>query len=207
MEIRIGTRPSPLALKQVEEAVAILGKIYPGASYAIHKIFTAGDKDRVTPISEVEGSDFFTRELDESLLAGHIDFAVHSSKDLPDILPEGLIVAVETDSISRYDALVSKGNIKFAGLPAGRRIGASSSRRKSEIAALRKDLNIVNVRGNIEERIALVDLGKVDALVVAEAALIRLGLEHRSSEILPLELFKTHPKQGSISLVVREDKW
>jgi len=203
MDIRIGTRPSRLALKQADEAIEILKRTYPDAAYSVRKIMTTGDIDKTTPISDVEGSNFFTKELDEALLAGTIDFAVHSSKDLPDKLSEELRIFVQTESISLYDALVSKGNRKFTKLPKNSRIGASSSRRKNEIKALRKDLVIVDIRGNIEERVALVDSGKIDALIVAEAALIRLGLTKRIAEILPLELFRTHPKQGSISLIAR----
>lgn len=206
MEIRIGARPSPLALKQVEEAIGILKEAYPDAVYSIHRIKTTGDKDKTTPLSDVEGSDFFTKELDEALLNGDIDIAVHSAKDLPDKLKDGLRIVVETSPISPYDALVSKDNIKFADLPRASRIGASSLRRKNEIKALRKDLAIVNIRGNIGERIKLLNSGEIDALIVAEAALIRLGLEDRITEILPLELFKTHPKQGSLSLVARSQR-
>jgi len=203
-KIRIGARPSNLALKQAGQAIKLLRKAYPEAAFSIRKIYTTGDRDKITPLSDVDGSDFFTREIDEALLAGEIDVGVHSSKDLPEILPEELVVAVETESISHYDALVSRGNIKFGELPADSRIGASSARRKNDIKALREDLAIIDVRGNIEERLALIDSGKIDALIVAEAALIRLNLEHRITEVLSLEFFKTHPKQGRISLVVKK---
>lgn len=203
MEIRIGTRPSPLALAQAREAVEILKNMYPSATYNVNKILTTGDIDKTTPISEVEGTDFFTRQLDEALLEGRIDVAVHSAKDLPDPLPEGLEIAVETPSISRNDALVSNSGAGFFELPENSRIGASSLRRKEEIRILRKDLKIVDVRGDIIHRLSLIEAGLIDALVVAHAALMRLGLENRAAEILPLNLFETHPKQGSLSLVMR----
>ena len=202
--IRLGIRPSPLALKQAQEAIDLLKRIYPGATFSIRKIFTLGDKDKLTPISDIEGSDFFTREIDRTLLNGDIDFGVHSSKDLPDILALGLKVAFETPSVSPYDALVSKGNLKFKDLPEGYNIGVSSRRRKNQIRNLRNDLKIVDIRGNIEERLSLLDTGRIDALIVAQAALIRLGLEYRASEILALDIFKTHPKQGSLSIVARD---
>jgi hydroxymethylbilane synthase len=207
MEIKIGARPSPLAIRQAEEAIGILKRLYPDAAYPIIKIKTTGDIDKTTPISEVEGSDFFTKELDAALLGGCIDIAVHSSKDLPDRLADDLEVALETDSISLNDALISKGGLKFSELPEGARIGTSSKRRKAQVKSLRKDLEAADIRGNIGQRIALVDSGSIDALIVAESALIRLGLQYRASEILPLELFKTHPKQGSLSLVVRKGRW
>jgi len=207
MEIRVGTRPSPLALKQAQEAISALKSIYPDAVYATHRIKTTGDTDKTTPISEVEDSDFFTKELDDALLDGEIDIAVHSSKDLPAGLREGLAVWIETGSISRRDALISKNGLKFTKLPEMSKIGSSSRRRKAQVKALRDDLMIVDIRGTIEERIALVDSGKIDALIVAEAALIRLGLESRIAEILPNEYFETHPKQGRLSLVVRKGTW
>jgi len=201
--VRIGVRPSLLALKQVQEARPILEKIYPGAEFEACKIYTPGDRDKVTPISEVDGSDFFTRDIDEALLNGKIDVAVHSSKDLPLALPKGLKVLFETESISRFDALVSNEGYKLAELVSGSRIGASSLRRKKEIKGLRPDLEIVDARGTIEERLNLVDSGKIDALIVAHAALIRLKLEHRIAEIFPLDIFCTHPKQGCLAIVTR----
>ena len=172
---------------------------------SIHRIVTCGDKDKLTPLSQVEGANFFTKEIDEALLNAEVDVAVHSSKDLPDILPDGLVVLFETKSVSPYDALVSRDNLKFRQLPSGWRIGASSLRRKDEIRALRPDLEIVDVRGNIQERLSLIKQDKVDAVVVAHAALIRLGLEDRISEVFPLSIFQTHPKQGCLSIIVKEE--
>lgn len=178
-------------------------KIYPGAEFEVCKIYTPGDRDKVIPLSEVDGSDFFTKDIDEALLKGKIDIAVHSSKDLPLVLQKGLKVLFETGSISRFDALVSKEGHKLAELALGSRIGSSSLRRKKEIKGLRPDLKIVDVRGTIEERLSLIDSGKIGALIVAHAALIRLKLEHRITEIFPLDIFNTHPKQGCLAIVTR----
>jgi hydroxymethylbilane synthase len=202
--IRLGIRPSPLALKQAKEATELLKKIYPQARFSIRKFFTTGDKDKITPISDIEGSDFFTREIDQALLRGEIDFGLHCSKDLPDVLAPGLKIAFETPSLSPYDALVSRGNLKFKDLPQGCSIGVSSRRRKNQIGKLRSDLKIVDIRGNIDERLSLLDTGRIDSLIVAEAALIRLGLEYRIAEILRLDIFKTHPRQGSLAIVTRD---
>ena len=203
MEIRIGVRPSPLAIRQADEALRFLKVMYPKTTFVLQTILTRGDKDKVTPLSEVKEADFFTREIDEALLAGRIDMAVHSSKDLAEILPQGLKVLFETKSISRFDVLVSKSSHKLTELVLGSRIGISSQRRRNDLKVLRDDLEIVDVRGNIEERLALIDTGKIDALILAHAALIRLGLEEKIAEIFPLDIFRTHPKQGSLSLVVR----
>lgn len=201
--LRVGTRPSPLAIKQVDE----LKKIFPQVGFSAAVIPTTGDKDKITPLTSVEEADFFTREIDEALLRGEIDIALHSSKDLPDKLNRGLRVVLETRSISPFDALVSRGRLKLSQLPCSTRVGASSRRRKEQIRELRQDLVLVDVRGNIGERLALIDAGKIDALVVAHAALIRLGLEHMISEVFNGGNFTAHPKQGSLTLVTREDKW
>jgi len=190
-------------LAQVDEIKAL----YPRVNFETHVFLTQGDKDKITSISEVDGSDFFTKEIDDALLRGEIDLAVHSSKDLPDILSEGLAVLLETESICPYDALVSKDKRKFAQLPSGLRIGTSSLRRKSTVRLLRPDLRVIDIRGNIGERLALIGSRKIDALIVAFAALIRLGRKELISEVFPLEVFKTHPKQGSLSLMVRHDRW
>jgi len=197
----VGSRPSRLARKQAEE----LQRLFPGMGFEFKYIATLGDRDKAIPLSRVEDADFFTREIDQALLKREIDLAVHSSKDLPDVLPKGLGVVLETPSISRFDCLLTKNKLKLRDLPAGSRIGTSSQRRKEQVHILRADLESVEIRGNIEERIALLDNGIIDALIVAHAALIRLGLEERITEIFPLSVFKTHPKQGSLSLVAREE--
>jgi len=198
----MGTRPSPLAIKQAEEVKTI----FPFLHFKVIPIQTTGDKDKKTSLSNVEGSDFFTKEIDDALLSAKIDIGIHSAKDLPQILPKGLVVAFETESISPNDALVSRGNLKLAQLPKNSRVGSSSVRRKSQLLVLRKDLQIVDIRGTVGERIALVDSGRIDALVVAHAALIRLGLEQRIAEVFGLDIFDAHPKQGKLSLVVREEE-
>ena len=196
--LKVGSRTSPLALKQVKEIQGLM----PSVQLVVMPIETQGDKDKVTPLSEVDNSDFFTREIDQALLRGDIDIAIHSSKDLPDVLPEGLRIIFETKSLSPFDVLIAKGNLKLKDLPLGSRIGVSSLRRKGQVLSFRKDLRIVDIRGNIQERLNLIDENKIDALIVAHAALIRLGLEDKITEILnPIE-FPTHPKQGKLAIVV-----
>ena len=201
--LRVGTRPSPLAIKQVDE----LKTKFPWVNFEAVIISTLGDKDKITSLINAEGSDFFTREIDQALLSGEIDVALHSSKDLPGQLNQGLKIVIETESISHFDALVSRDRLKLFELPSASRVGTSSQRRKEQIYALRQDLILVDVRGNIEERLNLIDTGKIDALVVAHAALIRLGLEHMISEVFSGDNFAVHPKQGSLTLVTKEDRW
>lgn len=201
--LRVGTRPSPLAIKQVDE----LKKMFPWVNLETVIISTIGDKDKITSLINVEGSDFFTKEIDQALLSGEIDVALHSSKDLPEQLTQGLKIIIETKPISPFDALVSKGRLKLLELPYASRVGTSSQRRRVHVHLLRKDLILVDIRGNIEERLNLIDTGKIDALVVAHAALIRLGLEHMIAEVFSVDNFVASPKQGSLTLVTMEDRW
>jgi hydroxymethylbilane synthase len=200
---RVGTRTSPLALKQVEEVLSILKGFYPGMQAEVIGIDTYGDKDKVTPISEIEGTDFFTREIDEALLKNEIDFAIHSAKDLPDELKDGLVTPVITSSIDPFDALVSKSGLTLDKLPEGARIGTSSLRRKAQLKEYRKDFEIVDIRGNIEERLQRLDNMDLDAIVIAACALTRLGLSYRITQRIPLEILKPHPLQGGLAIVAR----
>lgn len=202
---RVGTRKSPLALKQVEEVISALNIFYPTMRYEIIGIDTYGDKDKTTPISEIEGTDFFTWEIEEALLRGDIEFAVHSAKDLPDEIPEGLVVATITKSIDPYDALVSKENLRIDQLKKGARIGASSLRRKTQLKRYREDLQIVDIRGNIEERLEKLGTDGLDAIIVASCALVRLGLEDRIAQRIPFEILRPHPLQGSLAIEVRKN--
>ena len=202
---RIGTRTSPLALKQVEEVLEALKKSYPEISLTVIGMETYGDKDRATPISEVEGSDFFTKEIDRALLSGEIDFAVHSAKDVPEVLAEGLRVAAFTESIDPYDVLVSKDGLKLNELPFGARIGTSSARRKEALKKFRPDFELVDIRGNIQERLKILETTNLDAIVIAAAGLIRLGLEERITEILSPRILNPHPLQGRLAVITRAE--
>jgi len=231
---RVGTRTSPLALKQVEEALGMLKGFYPGMRSEVIGIDTYGDKDKGTPISEIEGTDFFTREIDEALLKNEIDFAVHSAKDLSDELRDGLVTAAITGSIDPYDALVSKFGLTLDKLPKGARIGTSSSRRKAQLKEYRKDFEIVDIRGNIEERLKKLEetnllygnlkhgmakqalqlhrdvaaelaLPKLDAIVIAACALKRLELEYKITQRISFEILRPHPLQGCLAIETRKD--
>ncbi len=203
---RVGTRRSLLALRQVDEILGILKEVYPGLQAEAVGIDTYGDKDKITPISEIEGTDFFTREIDAALLGGEVDFSVHSAKDLPDKIPEGLAWVATTKPLDPYDALVSKGNLKLEELPAGAKIGASSQRRKEQLRKYCPDFQLVDIRGNIQERLGSVDgqQQNLDAIIVAACALMRLGLEYRIAQRIPFEILRPHPWQGCLAIVARE---
>jgi len=200
--IKTGTRPSPLALKQVEEVQRLL----PEVRLEIIPIGTSGDKDKATPLAYREESDFFTDEIEQALLAGSIDIGIHSAKDLERDIPDGLVIAALTKSISPDECLVSRGSILLDKLPAGSRIATSSRKRRDAILSFRPDLVVEGIRGNIDERLAQLDSGKFDAMIVAHAALIRLGLEYRITQIIPQEIIPPHPLQGRLAVQIRSDR-
>ena len=202
---KVGARTSPLALKQVDEVIAYLKAFDPKIGFEIVGIDTCGDKDRLTPISDMEGTDFFTREIEEAISSGKIDFAVHSAKDLPDEIPEGLYIAAITESIDPYDALVSKDNLKLGELLYGAKVGTSSLRRKTQLKSYRSDFEIVDIRGNIEERLKILDEADLEAIVIAACGLKRLGLETRITQRIPFEILRPHPLQGSLAVETRKD--
>jgi len=185
-------------LAQVREVVEKLGV----KEIAIKIYNTSGDLDKVTPIEKVEGTDFFTDKIEQALLGHEIDLAVHSAKDLPETIPEGLAIAVITRSIDPSDVLVSRGNFKLGELPQGARVGTSSGRRKKQLLQVRPDLEVADLRGNLDERLEKLDRGEYDAIVVAAAGLIRLGLAERITERLP---FETAKGQGALALEIRKE--
>ena len=205
MFFRVGTRTSSLALRQVDEVIGRLREFYPEIKIETVGIDTYGDKDKITPISEMEGTDFFTREIEGALLKGEIDLAVHSAKDLPDKISEGLYLAAITKSIDPYEALVSKNNLKLYELPYEAEIGTSSQRRKTQLKAYRNDFKMVDIRGNIQERLHRLDQGDLEAVIVAACALVRLGLEERITERISFKILKPHPWQGSLAIETREE--
>src|SRR3989338_5018064 len=184
-KIKIGSRQSPLALVQVEEVLLLLKKAGRTLNYEIVTYATAGDKDKTTQLTMKGQDNFFTDALDQALLDKKIDIAVHSAKDLPQDMREGLSVYALTAALDTTDAFV--GRTKFSQLKPGAKIGTSSLIRQQGIKELNPQLEIVDIRGTIEERIKLVEEGKYDGLVVATCALKRLNLENRITEILPWE--------------------
>jgi uroporphyrinogen III methyltransferase/synthase len=195
--LRVVARNSALSIEQVREVFSFL----PEINYRLTTVVSYGDRHREIPLTDSIASDFFTRELDESLLKGESDIAVHSAKDLPYPLPAGLELYALYAAQDKTDALVSRDGQTLSRLSAGATAGTSSAARKAALLELRPDLAAASIRGTIEDRIALVDSGQIDALVVATCALKRLGLEHRIAEILP---FQTHALQGSLAVAGRK---
>ncbi len=200
--IRVGSRPSKLALRQVEE----IGKRLSGLTLQIVPIATRGDKDKHSSLFGREESDFFTAEIEQALLNGSIDAAIHSAKDIGRFPPPGLTIAALTSSISPFECLVSRGNLTLEQLPPASVVGTSSISRQEALLRYRPDLIVQGVRGDIDERLSQLDHGKFDALIVAHAALIRLGYNKRIAQVIPQEVILPHPLQGRLAVQVRRDR-
>jgi hydroxymethylbilane synthase len=201
--IRVGTRPSRLAIKQVEE---IERRLRPQIRIDIVPIETEGDRDKITPLAQREGSDFFTYDIEKALYKGTIEAAVHSAKDLEQPALPGLVIAAMTASLSPFECLVSKNNRTLDGLPAGSRIGTSSRKRRAAVNRCCRDLIVKDIRGTIDERLKQLDDGDFDAIIIAHAALLRLGYEQRIAEIISPDIIEPHPLQGRLAVQVKNDR-
>ena len=198
----IGTRGSPLALTQAEAVRAALDRI--GWAGAIAPIRTTGDVITDRPLNEAGGKGLFTKEIDEALLSGRIDLAVHSAKDLPTALPEGIVIAACLERADVRDAFLSLKAAHLGDLPRGATIGTASLRRAALALKLRPDLKIVPMRGNVQTRLAKLAAGEADATMLALAGLIRLGLDDRAAGILETDDWLPAPGQGTIAITARD---
>src|SRR6185312_1757133 len=203
----IGSRGSKLALWQAEQARQRLLDLNPQIEVRIEIIKTTGDVKN-DPLSVIGGKGVFTKELEDALLDGRIDLAVHSLKDLPTILPEGLSIAAICEREDARDALVLRAGVKNGSLlhlPQGAIIGTSSQRRLAQLKALRSDVVVKDLRGNVDTRVRKLDEGQYDALILASAGLIRLGLEDRISARIPIDQMLPAVGQGAIAIEIRND--
>ena len=205
--LRLGTRGSPLALAQARMTQAQLAAAHGFAPEAVEicVIRTTGDGIQDRSLAESGGKGLFTKELEEALLAGEIDFAVHSSKDMPTVLPEGLALVACLEREDPRDVLVSRIAKSVADLPRGARLGTASLRRQAMAKRLRPDLQVEILRGNVETRLRRLDAGDFDATLLALAGLRRLGLEHAATAILDIDDFLPAVGQGAIVLEAREN--
>jgi hydroxymethylbilane synthase len=193
-----------LALAQARAVERSLRASHPTIRIEIVEIQTSGDRIRDVPLGPSLGQAFFTKELEDALLEGHVDIAVHSCKDLGTVLPDGLSIAAVPEREDPRDALVGPPG-GLDGLRAGARVGTSSPRRKRFLAARRPDLEIADMRGNVPTRVAAVDDGRFDAAVLAIAGLHRLGLGARVSEVLDPDVMLPAAGQGALAVETRED--
>lgn len=201
--LRIATRQSPLALWQAEHIKAQLQCLHPGLQVELVTFVTQGDKILDTPLAKIGGKGLFVKELENALLDGRADLAVHSMKDVPMELPDGLTLAVICEREDPADAFVSNTYPGLDALPEGATLGTSSLRRKCQIQAHRPDLDIVDLRGNVGTRLSKLDAGQYDAIILAAAGLKRLGLQARIRETLSTALSLPAVGQGALGLECR----
>ncbi|NVN91119.1 MAG: hydroxymethylbilane synthase [Desulfuromonadales bacterium] len=201
-QLRIGTRASQLALWQANWVKSELEKKYPGMEVTLTKIKTMGDKILDVPLAQVGGKGLFVKEIEEAMLRGEIDIAVHSMKDVPTEFPEGLGLYCITKREDPRDALISR-NLRFSELPQGAKVGTSALRRQAQLLKVRPDLVMVTIRGNVETRIRKLEEDNLDAVILAAAGLKRLGLTDRVAEYLDVDLSLPAIGQGALGIECR----
>jgi hydroxymethylbilane synthase len=202
----VGTRSSKLAIIQAEELQARLQESFPELKITLARIKTTGDRNHTTALGEFSGQGVFVKELEKALIDGRIDMAVHSLKDLPTEIPNGLALVAVTARLNPCDVLITNGE-KLGELASGSTIGTGSPRRAVQLQAFRPDLKIASIRGNIDTRLQKVSRGELDGIIVAAAALIRLGWEDIITEYLPVANFVPAVGQGTLAIEIRsEDK-
>ena len=203
--IRIATRQSPLALWQAEHVAALLTETFPEVTAQLVKMVTRGDKILDAPLAKVGGKGLFVKELEEGMLSGDADIAVHSMKDVPIEFPEGLHLAAILEREDPTDAFVSNRFTSLADLPANARIGTSSLRRECQLKERFPDAEVIPLRGNVNTRLAKLDAGDYDAIILASAGLKRLGMAERITQSLPVDVSLPAVGQGAIGIECRID--
>lgn len=201
----IGTRASKLALWQANHIAALIQKEHPNVAVTIKHIVTSGDKIQDVPLAKIGGKGLFTKELENAMLSGEIDLAVHSLKDMPVELPQGLTLSAITVREDAGDALVSPNYATIDKLPKGAKVGTSSLRRRAQLMRYRPDLVIKELRGNVDTRLKKLETEDLDAIVLAVAGLRRLGWGGRITEILSHQVCLPAVGQGALAIESRED--
>lgn len=204
--LRIGARGSRLSTAQFAEFSSLLSVLFPGARAESVLFGSPGDRDKKTPLPSVADEDFFTRDIDDAVRSGVVDAGLHSAKDLPRRLAPDLTVVVRTPCFAPWECLVTRDGATLRDLLPGARIGTSSARRAERLRQLRPDLITADIRGNVPDRIAQLDAGKYDGLILAAAGLLRLRLEGRIAQVFSAAEFPAEPGQGALALVVRADR-
>lgn len=205
MNIKIGTRESKLALIQAESVKTSLEKIFPQIKFNIVKIKTTGDKILDSPLFRIGDKGLFTKEIEDALLKGDIDMAVHSMKDIPTILPPGLLISAVTKRLDPRDVLVSKKKSRLDQMAPGDTIATSSLRRKAQLKSLYPHLNFIDIRGNLQTRLRKMNESPdVDALVLARAGLTRLEMEELIAQIIPEDILLPAVGQAALAIESRD---
>ncbi len=204
MHIKIGTRGSKLALAQTHSVVDQLKKVIPEIAAEVTVIKTSGDIMQDVSLMQIGGQGVFVKEIEEALLSGSIDLAVHSMKDVPGDIPERLTFAAVLQREDVRDVLVSRGNVKLEFLPRGARIGTGSLRRGAQIQSILPDVTIMPLRGNIDTRLKKIETENLTGVILAAAGMKRLGYAQVISQFLPIELMLPAVGQGALGLQIRE---
>ncbi len=204
-DVRLGSRGSPLALWQARHVRARLEQAHPGLTVHIQVLHTTGDRITDVPLARIGDKGLFTKELDQAILDGHVDLAVHSLKDVPTQVPDGLALAAITEREDPRDALLAASGRPptLAQLPAGATVGTSSLRRRAQLLHFRPDLEVHDVRGNLDTRLARLTEGRFDAILLALAGVRRLGHEERVTELLGPPDWLSAVGQGALGIVAR----
>ena len=201
----VGTRSSQLALWQADFVIGELRKRYPDLAIEKRLMTTKGDKILNAPLAKIGGKALFTKELETAMPAGEIDIAVHSLKDMPVMVPEGLVITAVTERADAGDALVSQRYGSFGALPEGAKVGTSSLRRRAQLLHARPDLQIVDLRGNVNTRLRKLEEENFDGIILACAGLKRLGFGERIRQVLPRSLCLPAVGQGALAIESRID--
>jgi hydroxymethylbilane synthase len=203
--VKIGTRGSVLALWQAEWVRSQILSLHPDCQVDIVKIKTTGDKILDVPLAQVGGKGLFVKEIETALLEKRIDLAVHSMKDMPAEIPQGLCIGVVPERENPLDVLISRNKVAFDDLPKGARIGSSSLRRGAQVRHQRPDMSVHSLRGNLDTRLRKLETENLDAIILAAAGVRRLGLEDRITEYIPESVMLPAIGQGALSIEIRED--
>jgi hydroxymethylbilane synthase len=203
--IVIATRKSALALAQSRAFIARLAARYPHVTFEELQVTTTGDVVQDRPLAEIGGKGLFVKEIEEALLDGRADIAIHSLKDVPPQLLPSLSIDCIPEREDPRDVLVTRSGLPLADLPAGSRVGTGSLRRRVQLLAYRSDLEVVAIRGNVDTRLRKCESGEVDAVVLARAGLNRLGLSARATENIAPEVMLPAVAQGALGIEQRAD--
>jgi hydroxymethylbilane synthase len=202
--VLIASRGSELALWQARWVRDAIVAMHPAAAVEIEVIRTTGDRIQDVPLAWIGDRGLFTKEIDEALLDGRADVAVHSLKDVPTRLPDGLAIAAVTEREDPRDVVISRAGLTLQALPPGSRVGTSSLRRRAQLGAIRRDLEIADLRGNLNTRLARLDAGDYDAIILAAAGVLRLGWRDRISAWLDPDAWLPAVGQGALAVVIRD---
>lgn len=205
MKLRIGSRGSPLAVKQVDIIIGLLNEKFPELEFDREIIKTTGDKIQDVPLAKIGTKGLFVKEIDEAVDRGDVDFAVHSMKDVPTELLASMAITCVPKREPVNDALISREGLNIEDLPQGAVIGTSSLRRIAELKNYRSDFDVRDLRGNVDTRLRKVKEGKYDAIIMAHAGLKRLGFDGQITQDLPVDAFIPPIGQGAIAVVSRKD--